>query len=210
MYLAPEINKKLYDNKKLFSGDLPYTTITRRLGKIFDHPKDLKFRSETFEDIPVNCFTVSGLYDMFYDKKYVILNFSNSSKTMLLDDYIIDSFFFLISQTIQHEAIHQHQWANREPEDEASKLDFRNFGGTLQEERDYLSDIDEIDAYAHDIAMEIKRYYPNRNPYEVLKNIKKTRKIHSYNYYRRTFSKCEWGTIKKQLFKKIYNWMPHA
>ena len=75
---------------------------------------------------------------------------------------------------------------------------------------EYYGDADEIDAYAHDIATEIKRYYPNRNPYEVLKNINKTRKVHSYNYYRRTFSKCEWGGIKKQLLKKIFNWIPHA
>lgn len=210
MYLAPEINKTLWENKKLFLGNLTYLTISRRLSKIFDHPKDLKFKAETFSDIPVNCFTISGLYDMFFNKKYVILNFSNSSNSILMDNCNIDSFFFLVSQTIQHESIHQHQWANREPEDEVVKLDFRNFGGTLQEEREYLSDIDEIDAYAHDIATEIKRYYPNRDPYEVLKNISKTRKIHSYNYYRRTFSKCEWSRIKKQLFKKIYNWMPHA
>lgn len=210
MYLAPQINKTLFDNEKLFIGNLTYATITRRLGKIFNFPKDLKFKYETFNNIPENEFTVSGLYDMFFDKKYIILNFSNKLNTIELDKFTVEPFFFLVSQTIQHEAIHQLQWVNREPEDEVVKLDFRNFGGTLQQEREYLSDIDEIDAYAHDIATEIKRYYPNRNPYEVLKNINKTRKVHSYNYYRRTFSKCEWGGIKKQLLKKIFNWIPHA
>jgi hypothetical protein len=210
MYLAPDINKVLIDNEKMFHGKLTYTTIVRRLGRIFDHPRDLKFKFETFSDIPENDFTVSGLYDMFYDKKYVILNFSNKQNTINLDRYTVEPFFFLVSQTIQHEAIHQHQWANREPEDEACKLDFRIMNGTIQEEREYLSDIDEIDAYAHDIAMEIKRYYAHRDPYEVLKNIQRTRKLHSYNYDRRTFSKCDWDKIKKQLFKKTYNWIPHA
>ena len=210
MYLAPEINKTLCDNENLFLGNHTYTTVTRRLGKIFNFPKDLKFKFETFGDIAENDFTVSGLYDMFFNKKYVILNFSDKQKTLNLDKYTIDPFFFLISQTIQHESLHQHQWANREPEDEAVQLDFRMISGTLQEEREYLSDIDEIDAYAHDIAMEIKRYYSHKDPYVVLKNIQKTRKIDSYNYYRRTFSKCDWNKIKKQLYKQIYNWIPHA
>jgi len=210
MYLAPEINKILCENEKLFTGKLTYCTIIRRLSKIFDFPKDLKFKCETFSDIQPNDFTVSGLYDMFSDKKYVICNFSDKTNTIEFTNRTLEPFLFLVSQTIQHETIHQMQWFNREPEDEVVKLDFRNFGGTLQEEREYLSDIDEIDAYAHDIAMEIKRYYPNRNPYEVLKNIRNTRKLYSYNYYKRTFSKCEWTGIKKQLFKKIYNWIPHA
>jgi hypothetical protein len=210
MYLAPEINKVLWDNRSIFLGSLTYATVTRRLSKIFDFPKDLKFKHETFNDIRSNEFTVSGLYDMYFDKKYVILNFSNKGNTISFEPHGLEPFLFLVSQTIQHETIHQMQWLNREPEDEAVKLDFRNFGGTLDEEREYLSDVDEIDAYAHDIAMEIKRYYPNRNPYDVLRNINKTRKIHSFNYYKRIFSRCEWTSIKKQLLKKIYNWMPHA
>lgn len=210
MYLAPTLNKVLDDNENLFLGNLTYHTVVRRLSRIFNYPKDLKFKFETFDDLPSDCFTVSGLYDMFFNKKYVIVNFSNKQNTIWFDKYSVESFFFLVSQTIQHEAIHQHQWANREPEDEVVKLDFRIINGTLQEEREYLSDIDEIDAYAHDIAMEIKRYYAKRDPYEVLKNISKTRKIESYNYYRRTFSKCDWSKIKKQLYKKIYNWIPHA
>jgi len=210
MYLAPEIDNLLYSNEEKFIGKLTYHTIVRRLSKLLDFPKDLKFRFETFDDIRPNEFTVSGLYDMYFDKKYVILNFSNKVNFIEFNKHSVEPLLFLVSQTIQHETIHQAQWSHREPEDEAVKLDFRNFGGTLQEEREYLSDIDEIDAYAHDIAMEIKRYYPSRDPYEVLKNINKTRKVHSYNYYRRIFSRCEWTSIKKQLLKKTYNWIPHA
>ena len=210
MYLAPDINKTLVDNEKIFIGQLTYATVVRRLNKIFGHSRDLKFKYETFGDIPLDDFTVSGLYDMFFDKKYIILNFSNKTNTIVFNRHTIEPFFFLVSQTIQHETIHQNQWMNRDAGDEAVKLDFRIMNGTAAEEKEYLSDIDEIDAYAHDIAMEIKRYYPNRNPYEVLKNIQKTRKLSSFNYYRQTFSKCDWYKIKKQLYKKIYNWMPYA
>ena len=210
MYLSATINDAFDINKEKFVGNLTYKTIQRRLGMIFDHPKDLKFKVETFEDIDEDEFTVSGLYDMVYDKKYVILNFSNQSDSINIDNYTFDQFKFLVSQTIQHEAIHQSQYEQREEIEEPVKLDFRNFAGTLDEEREYLSDLDEIDAYAHDIAMEIKYFYPNKNPYDILKTIGKRRKIVSYNYYKKTFKGCGWTAIKNKLLLKTYNWMPYA
>lgn len=210
MYLSATINEAFDNNKEKFLGNLSYKTIQRRLGMIFDYPKDLKFKVETFGDIDAEEFTVSGLYDMVYDKRYVILNFSDKADTITLSDYTYDHFKFLVSQTIQHETIHQSQYEQREEIEEPVKLDFRNFAGTLSEEREYLSDLDEIDAYAHDIAMEIKFFYPNENPYNVLRNVSKRRKVPSYSYYKRIFKGCNWTNIKHKLLHKTYNWMPYA
>jgi len=210
MYLAPNIDNVFAENKHKFLGNLTHDTIIRRLGKAFNFPKDLKFKMERYSDLESNEFTISGLYDMTQDKKYVIINVSKDSNSLFFDEPTYEQFKFLVSQTIQHEAIHQDQWQHRDYIDDVVKLDFRNVYGTLSEEREYLSDIDEIDAYAHDIAMEIKFYYPFKDPYEVLRNINRSRKIPSYKYYKRTFGKCDWQKIKKQLLNKTYKWMAYV
>lgn len=210
MHLGIEIDEILTSNKKKFVGRHTYSTITRRLGSIFNFPKDLKFKYECYNDIEPETFTVSGLFDMCYNKKYVILNVSKKDCSLYLDDCGFESFKFYLSQTIQHETIHQMQWSHRDEIDEAVKLDFRNMTGSINEERDYLSDIDEIEAYAHDIAMEIKYFYPDSDPLEILKTINKRRKVPSYSYYRKTFRNCDWSCIKNRLLNKTYKWMPYA
>lgn len=210
MYLSQQIDEILESNKNKFIGELPYTTIVRRLGMIFNFPKDLKFRHEEFQDIDPDEFTISGLYDMTTNKRYIILNVSDYTKNLNLTNYAFKDFKFFVSQVIQHETIHQDQWQFRDGTEDPVKLDFRNFTGTLQEEREYLSDIDEVDAYGHDIAMEIKYYYPNENPYSVLKSINKKRKIPSYSYYKHTFKNTSWSKVKKRLLSKTYGWIPHV
>ena len=115
----------------------------------------------------------------------------------------------LLSQVIQHETIHQLQYQHRDCHDIA-KLDFRDLRGSLNEEREYLADKDEIDAYGHDIAMEIKYHYPGKDPYNILKNISKVRKLPSYNYYKQTFKTTKWSMVKKRLLKKTYNWIKYV
>lgn len=210
MYLAPNIDQVLESNKYRFLGKNEYSSIARRLNIAFGHPKDLRFKFEEFDELHANDYTFAGLYDMTTDKRYVILNVSSNAKTLHINRNDYRTFKFLISQAIQHETIHQLQWQYRDEIDDPVKLDFRNLHGTLSEEREYLSDKDEIDAYAHDIAMEIKFYYPNKNPYDQLNNIDRLRKLPSYNYYKITFKNCRWNRIKKQLLLKTYKWIPHV
>lgn len=210
MYLAPTINDILDSNKQKFVGCIDYYTLARRLGKAFGYQKDLKFKVETFDDIDPDEFTVSGLFDMTTNTKYIILNFSKENSSITLSKHDFEMFKFLVSQCIQHETIHQHQWQHRDSTEDPVKLDFRNMIGTLNEEREYLSDKDEIDAYAHDIAMEIKYYYPKDDPISILRKIDKVRKIQSYKYYKNTFKGCSWFKIKKHLLLKTFKWIPHV
>ena len=76
---------------------------------------------------------------------------------------------------------------------------------------DYLAELDEIDAYVHDIAMEIREYYPKSDPMDVLRNINKRRKLWSWNYYRSAFKDSkDWSDVKTRLLKKTYLWLPHV
>lgn len=209
MYLSEKIDVALEEKKHKYVGINGYYKITYNLNRSLG-TNDLKFKHEVFSDLEKDTYSISGLYDMSKDTRYVILNFSDKSFDLDLPEESWDEFKFYLSQVIQHETIHKDQWQYRSRDEDPIKLDFRNLNGTVDEERSYLSDLDEIDAYGHDIAMEIKYCYPKKNPYDVLRNIGRTRKLSSYNYYRRIFRGCDWSTIKHKLLSKTYKWMPYA
>lgn len=211
MYLAPAIDQVLEDKKSKLLGRPTYYQIAGILTRSYKKANiPFKFRFETFEDYGPEDLSVSGLYDMEEDIKYIILNFPKEKRHYNLTSENWRDFKFAVSQVCQHETIHQLQWQNRESDGQPCTLDFRNLTGSISEEKEYLSDIDEIDAYGHDIAMEIKYSYPNKDPYEILKTIDSRRKVWSYIYYKKTFKGDDWSNIKNRLLKKTYQWMPHV
>ena len=211
MYLAKHIDDVLESKKSKLLGTSGYYKFVSTLNRAFNQ-KDLKFKFESFADIEKDFYSVSGLYDMSKDTRYVILNFSERTLDITLKEDSWNDFKFFISQVIQHETIHQNQWIQREEVVDSLDCDFKILFGSSnkEEEMDYLSDPDEIDAYAHDIAMEIKYFYPKKDPYNVLKNINKLRKIPSFSIYKKTFRGYEWDDIKKGLLLKTYKWIPYA
>lgn len=212
MYLAGLINDVLESKKDKLIGRSSYFYITSVLNRAFSRKEPFKFRYETFEDYSREDYSVSGMYDMDEDVKYIILNFPKSCKTFTLRPEKWKEFKFAVSQVCQHEAIHQCQWSMvSDPslrDRQKEKLDFRIEQD--DEDMDYLADPDEIDAYAHDIAMEIKFFYPKKDPYKVLQNINKHKKLWSYNYYKKTFKGEDWEEIRHHLFKKTYKWIPYV
>ena len=211
MYLAPAIDQVLEDKKSKLLGRPTYYqiagTLTRGYKKA-DIP--FKFRFETFDDYGPEDLSVSGLYDMEEDIKYIILNFPKEQKHYSITNENWRDFKFAVSQVCQHETIHELQWQNREKDGEPCTIDFRNLTGSILEEKEYLADIDEIDAYGHDIAMEIRFCYPKKDPYEILRTIDKRKKLWSYNYYKKIYKGDDWSRIKKRLLKKTFQWMPYV
>jgi len=213
MYLAGTINDVLESKKDRLIGRSSYFYICDVLNRAFKKVEPFKFKYETYVDYSKEDFSVSGIYDQETDKKYIILNFSKACKTFTIEPSKWKEFKFAVSQVCQHESIHQCQWsmvADPSLKVTNEKLDFRNTEGTLSEDQEYLADPDEIDAYAHDIAMEIAYFYPKKDPYFVLNNINKHRKLWSYNYYKRTYKNEDWSEIKNRLLKKTYKWIPYV
>ena len=211
MYLAPAIDQVLEGKKSKLLGRLTYYQIAGTLTRGYKKAEiPFKFRFETFDDYGPADISVSGLYDMVEDIKYVVLNFPKQQKHYSVSNENWRDFKFAVSQVCQHETIHELQWQNRDTGGEPCTLDFRNLTGSISEDKEYLADIDEIDAYGHDIAMEIKYSYPNKDPYEILKTIDSRRKVWSYIYYKKTFKGDDWSNIKNRLLKKTYQWMPHV
>lgn len=210
MYLASQIDQVLESKKSSLLGRSSYYHITSVLNRAFKKTNPFKFRYETYTDYGKEDFSISGLYDMEEDVKYIILNFAREQKSFTIDHMKWKEFKFAVSQVCQHESIHQLQWQHRESDGEMCAIDFRNLTGSITEEKEYLADIDEIDAYGHDIAMEIKYCYPKQDPYHVLKTINTRKKLWSYNYYKKIYKGDDWSDIRKRLLKKTFLWLPHV
>jgi hypothetical protein len=118
----------------------------------------------------------------------------------------------MLSQILQHEFIHESQFAFRPDQAERKVKVFHS--DKLSKKRlteiEYLREWCEIEAYAHDIAMEINYYYSHIRPSTVIKHIDSHRKLYSYRFYKRVFKGTDWTRLKKSLLRKIWRWIPSA
>ena len=194
MYLSASVDNLIEENKNNFVCKQSYCDLLHLFNKTFSSFRDLKVVIEKFDDFGHNEYSFSGFYDMFENKRYVVLNVSKKHRKFEISNPMWKDFKFLLSQVIQHETLHQCQWSYRPEEKEPVHVDFRDngMGQSKAEERIYLSCIDEIEAYGHDIALEIKYYYPKTNPFKVLRYINKYKKITSFFIYKKAFKGIEW------------------
>ena len=206
MYLNAEINDLLEENRHKFIGkNISYRALQMRLNKIFKSKYNIEFKVEEYDDFEPYSVSFSGLYDMFENKIYVILNVSKKGSEIFVGKW--KYFKFLLSQTLQHEKIHECQWQYRSCDEPCSKQWRESDKRDMNEERLYLSYKDELDAYGHDIALEVKYFYPKRDPLTVLANINNYKRLTSWNYYKKTFKGTDWLSLKKRLLKKAFIWI---
>lgn len=165
MYRQTRINKSLI---RLKSKIVDQTLIA-------DQIRELVENNLRQFDVSVVCknisggdvISVGGSYTSKYisgEKTDIILELhtnKNKNHIYLMAESEFDEFLFQISMILQHELIHKYQQLRR-PEDIEQK-EYRG-GGFLES---YLGNLDEIDAYAHDISLEISKnacYNVMRNP----------------------------------------------
>ena len=208
MYLAETIDSLIDSKKDKLIRRQWYSHLLRELKNTFKNLKDTKFVIEKFDEFDNSMYSFTGFYDMHEDKKYIVLNLSRKHKKFEMNNKIFKDFKFLLSQVIQHESIHQTQWSFRPEHKDPVTVDFRDNGTGMskKEERLYLSDVDEIDAYGHDIALEIKHHYPKTDPLKILRYPYRYKKLTSFFIYNRAFKGIDWNNIKKRLIRRAYKW----
>ena len=208
MYLADTLDSLIDSNKDKFIRRQWYNDLLCTLKDTFKDLKDTNFVIEKFDDFEQYSYSFSGFYDMNEDKKHIVLNLSRKHKKFEMNSRMFKDFKFLLSQVIQHESIHQSQWSFRPEFKDPVTVDFRDngMGMSKKEERIYLSDMDEIDAYGHDIALEMKHYYPRTDPLKILRYPFRYNKLTSFFIYNKAFKGVDWIDIKKRLIRRAYRW----
>ena len=206
MYLCTEIFQRLDEHQKLFVGYQRHQEIARNLQKVLK-PYHVKMKVHTNKTLERGDVAIGGefYYDRTYQPIHLHLHFSPKAQGKFQWKNKWEHFRFLVGQVLQHELIHQHQCQFPE------HLDGNYYDMNIDnKDIHYFSELDEIDAFGHDIAMEIRYYYPNENPYSVLKTVSRRKYIYSYKYYTRTFKGMDWNKIRHRLIRKANNWLPYT
>lgn len=99
-----------------------------------------------------------------------------------------ETFKFLFIRTALHEIIHARQFANGKRKWRVNHISHtRSKSISVQNQRHYLSDIYEIDAYAHCCFYELKAAYKNFDFRQLSDRLSASIKSHSLKYYLRVF-----------------------
>lgn len=207
MKLSKEIDKLLERNKKKLSVTHDFHNFSVVLRKVLKKYDVTEVTVDGIFDTSVYVF--GGEYDTETNEISLNLWVYNSD-----DDYISineddwNTFKFNLTQTLVHEMIHQYQNIRRENSTWIKHYLIEPKGPMHKlSERVYLSDVDEVDAYSHDLAMEIKFYYPNESVNSVLNKIRNKKMLSTYKLYNNAFRTTDWFNIRKVLLKKTYKWL---
>lgn len=222
MYLANKIHKELkqyFSADELIGREVPYGEISKRLNKIL-RPIGAKIRVNRDKTLKVKrgskrqVYGFAGYYDTGRKKNAIVLsiNLPPSRNTFKFTRTNYNGLTFMFSQIVQHEFIHESQFAFRpeQAERKVKVLHSNKISKKRLDEIEYLREWCEIEAYAHDIAMEINQYYNHLNPSTVIKHIDTHNKLYSYLVYKRAFKGTDWNRLKKSLLLKVWRWIPSA
>jgi hypothetical protein len=215
MYLAAKINRKLDSMRPRLKGSVPLEVVLEEVETALK-PWGANVYLIPDAELTRPQFTCSGSYDYTKKKKPIdiVLHFHEGNRCFNFTKRTWREFRFLLSQVLQHELIHKSQYSYRAELNSGGVCLYYDIKGGEKSDKemmDYLAELDEIDAYSHDIAMEILEYYPNIDPYEVLRTINRRKKLWSWNYYKDAFKDSEdWSDVKNRLLKKTYKWIPYT
>jgi hypothetical protein len=215
MYLASKINRRIDGMRPMLQGSVPLETVWEQTQRALK-PLGVKVHFIPDHDIPPAEMSCSGLYDWSRKKQPVeiSLHFNSRKRRYNFTEKNWQRFRFLLSQVVQHEFIHKNQFSYRQCFEDGGTCLYYDIKGSEKSDKDhmdYLAELDEIDAYAHDIAMEIRHHYSQHDPYKVLDTINQRKKIWSWNYYREAFKDSEdWSDVRNRLLKKTYLWLPYV
>lgn len=214
MELGPQIEQRLTKWRSKLMGRHRHDDLIKIIQNCL-HPFAVKIKKQLDHSLDWQHVAVSGLFDGQIKRRNItlFLHFSWGSDWFRITEKNWPSIRFQISQCLQHELIHRRQASYRLHLDDEYTLyyDIKASASSDKQAMDYLAELDEIEAYAHDIAMEIREFYPNHNPYDVLRNMTYRKRLWSWSYYKRTFKGSDdWSEVRRRLLKKTYQWLPHV
>ena len=130
---------------------------------------------------------VGGEYDP-ETRQSVLLIYTDHFDTFKFTDELWDRFKFRLLQTLMHELIHFMQYDRRGDEWSNYVVPYKKVGIAKKDaERKYLSEFDEIQAYAHCVYLDFKTYRPTMDVSELLSRCKKQQDSKTLHYFLKTF-----------------------
>jgi hypothetical protein len=131
---------------------------------------------------------IGGEYDP-EDRQCIIQIYTDYYDKFKFTDTTWDKFKFKFLQVLMHEMIHFMQYDRRYDEWSNYVVPYKKIGHVKKDaERRYLSEFDEIQAYAHCILLDYKMLRPNVPINELLSRFKTKKDSKTFNYILRVFN----------------------
>jgi hypothetical protein len=194
-YLEPKVLNQVFLTDDLV--DLVGHFIARKFRVSVLHAKALEVE---FTELNINANYDPDRDQLGKSSIELIIVTNPSDNQFILDKPLWDLFVNRLADSLAHELIHMHQSRIRDFITVEYKIPYTSH---IDENLVYLSDPDEVDAYAYNIAAELREH---PNPLEIFYNPAAVSVNDSINLwaYMQAFSKdIEHPTIK-QLLKKVY------
>lgn len=198
-----QVQRQIHKLRKAVAGR-PFL-LHSEIAELFDrHFKKFGARTE-IHPIPKNknFISVGGEFLIGRVRQPIVLQVAVSSHTdrVKVTKRGFEGVLFLLYQILLHELRHKYQYLFRDDDCQTMYIPLDD-GAEMTEEQEYLAEMDEIDAYAGDIALELFFHCPKTWQEEMSQITHK--KIQSYHYYLEIFAGTEWSDIRHQLMKKVY------
>ena len=216
MMLVNEITKKeeneLYRLNNLLSGTQTRRVILNTVSELFawaiNHEIDVTMA--TSKKVPNNYVGVNAFYDPEADEDddvavEVVLVFNPANKSIEWDKNSTRHFVNELVDAVKHELLHAHQHRARDYVGGHKAYDKSN------NTTEYMSNADEIDAFAMNIADELHRNSNDKEVFELLRSAKTTADLKNelgmllspnLKGYYMTFTKD--SSVLKRVLKKVY------
>jgi hypothetical protein len=213
MHIGNQIWNRLNKNLEWLSGQVSISRIKKEVEALLK-PYGAKLRVAPLSFPSTKYwFMIGGEYipgqyrmpitiDLFYHKKRNYIYFTQNRKKR---------FIFLLNQTLQHELVHKYQFQTKGDDRFYTHHFYFHPGKSYSSPTrlEYLAIVEEIDAYAHDLAMEIKYHYPSANVKQLLANIDDYKNLSTWKMYRRAFKRASWNHVRNELLRKTNSWLPY-
>lgn len=160
------------------------------------------------DELPKRAFAMGGFFETWRKRQPICIELfvSNKAESFRISKKWAANTSFVLFQTLCHELIHKYQYKHRTANAAVWLLTLDD-GAEMDEQQSYLAELDEIDAYAHDIALELAFYHPD-TCWDELRSMS-SEKISSWSLYTEAFEGTSWTEIHNRLLKKVYQHLTH-
>jgi hypothetical protein len=150
------------------------------------------------------------------DRQCVLIIHTLNFDTHVFTPETWDRFKYRLIQTLMHELIHFMQYDRRDDQWSNYVVPYKKVGQKKKdEERRYLSEFDEIQAYAHCVYLDFKMFRPNVDIDTLLSRCRKKKDSKTLHYFLKTFNYDFNNNISPQMiirhigkWERKYNRLP--
>ena len=202
MYLTNKINLSIDRARRPLAKTHRSSEEIAKLLRRVVAPYRAYITTETSTNVDLGRIEVSAFFEPLPDKDTyaieLVLVTHPQTTSIKLRALVLNTFLFRVSQAIQHELIHAHQYRQRGWEGWSSR---KQAPYNISHSAHYLSDPDEIDAHAHDVALELQRSRLDVSRLISARTITKDESLTLWGYYQ-TFPPHH-GVINSLLKKTV-------